>query len=106
MHRAVLESSGKVRPVTRLSCSRTRDSLPLDNNANRQDSFVKVIANGSCIERDLGLSKSCLDIGLTRNFLERKFPLKSFLQVPQYELLPLHFHCKHSLSSYDTTKVD
>lgn len=48
------------------------DLLPLQNRAKGQDSFVKVIASGRCIERDLGLSNSCLDIDLKRNFLEKK----------------------------------
>lgn len=82
MHRAVFQSSGKVRSRTGQSCSRIHDSLPLQNSAEGQDSFVKVIANGRCFESDLGLSKSCLDIGLKWNFSERKFPLKSFLQMP------------------------
>lgn len=35
--------------------------------------------NGGCVERDLGLSQVCLDIGLKRNFLEKKVSFKIFL---------------------------
>lgn len=36
-------------------------------------------------------------IGLKTNFLERKFPLTSFLQMPQYEPLPFYPYPKSSL---------